>query len=46
MDVLYVTSARFSMDEAQIEAEKMAGSLFAVQGLGVRGILEPRFIVS
>ncbi len=43
MDVLFVTSARFSMSEAQIAAETSAGGLFAIRGLGVRGIPEPRF---
>ena len=46
MDELFVTSARFSMDEAQIAAETLAGGLFAIRGLGVRGIPEPRFDVT
>ena len=43
LDILFVTSATFAMSEAQIAAEPQAGALFAVEGLGVRGVAEPRF---
>ena len=44
MDVLYVTSAIFLMQDAELAAEPLAGSLFAIHGLGARGIPEPRFL--
>lgn len=43
LDILFVTSATFAMSEEQIAAEPQAGGLFAVEGLGVRGVAEPRF---
>ncbi|KAK3926218.1 Regucalcin [Frankliniella fusca] len=39
-DVLYVTSARYKMDARQLEREPDAGSLFAITGLGTRGLAE------
>lgn len=45
MDILYVTSATFLMNEEQREAEDQAGGLFAIRGLGIRGLPEPRFAV-
>ncbi len=44
MNILFVTSATFSLGEIEREAE--AGSLFAIHGIGVRGVPEPRFAVS
>lgn len=43
LDVLYVTSASRFLDEAQRRAQPLAGCTFALQGLGVRGLPEPRF---
>lgn len=43
LDVLYVTSASRFLDEAQRRAQPLAGHLFAIHGLGARGIPEPRF---
>lgn len=36
-DVLYVTSSRYKMDEAQLKEEPEAGCMFAITGLGTRG---------
>lgn len=43
LDVLYVTSASRFLDEAQRRAQPLAGHVFAIDGLGSRGIPEPRF---
>jgi L-arabinonolactonase len=43
LDVLYVASARRFLDEAQRRSEPLAGRVFAIYGLGARGIPEPRF---
>jgi L-arabinonolactonase len=43
LDVLYVTSASRFLDEAQRRAQPLAGHVFAIHGLGARGIPEPRF---
>lgn len=46
MDVLYVTSATFSMTGQDLADEPSAGALFAIHGLGACGVPEPRFIGS
>lgn len=43
LDVLYVTTAHQGMDAAQRAAHPRSGDLFAVKGLGVRGVPMPRF---
>lgn len=43
MDVLYVTSASAFVSEEEKLQQPLAGALFAIHGLGVRGIPEPRF---
>nr|WP_272214026.1 SMP-30/gluconolactonase/LRE family protein [Marinicella sp. W31]MDC2875637.1 SMP-30/gluconolactonase/LRE family protein [Marinicella sp. W31] len=43
MDVLFVTSATFLMSPEEIALAPQAGALFAIRGLGARGIAEPRF---
>jgi sugar lactone lactonase YvrE len=43
LDVLYVTSASRFLDAAQLRAQPLAGRLFAIHGLDVRGLPEPRF---
>lgn len=43
LDVLYVTSGTVFLDAAGLEREPLAGSLFAVYGLGVKGMPEPLF---
>lgn len=45
-DVLYVTSARYQMDEKQLKKEPNAGSLFAITGLGTRGLANMPFAAS
>jgi sugar lactone lactonase YvrE len=42
-DVLYVTSGTVFLDAAGRAREPLAGALFAVHGLGVRGVPEPLF---
>ncbi|CAG5121144.1 unnamed protein product [Candidula unifasciata] len=37
LDELYVTSGRYRMPEAEFQKQPLAGSLFKVTGLGVRG---------
>lgn len=43
LDVLYVTSASRFLDAAALAAQPLAGRLFAIEGLGVRGLPEPEF---
>jgi sugar lactone lactonase YvrE len=43
LDILYVTSASRFLDDAARRAQPLAGRLFAIEGLGVRGVPEPRF---
>jgi sugar lactone lactonase YvrE len=43
LDILYVTSASRFLDEAARRDQPLAGRLFAVGGLGVRGLPEPEF---
>lgn len=43
LDVLYVTSGTVFLDAAQRAQQPLAGSLFAIRGLGVRGVAEPLF---
>ena len=43
LDVLYVASAKRFLDEGQRRGEPLAGRLFAIHGLDVRGLPEPRF---
>ncbi len=42
-ETLYVTSQRLFMTEEELAAFPQAGNLFAIHGLGVRGLAEPRF---
>lgn len=42
-DILYVTSASRFLDAAQRRDQPLAGRLFAIEGLGARGLAEPRF---
>ncbi|XP_034252823.1 regucalcin-like [Thrips palmi] len=37
-DVLYVTSAKYQMDDKQLADEPNAGCMFAITGLGTRGL--------
>lgn len=46
LDVLYVASASRFLDEAQLRAQPLAGHVFAIHGLGSRGLAEPGFGVS
>lgn len=43
LDILYVTSASRFLDEAQLRAQSLAGRVFAIRGLGARGLPEPKF---
>ena len=43
LDVLYVTSGTVFLDATQRAQQPLAGSLFAIRGLGVRGVAEPLF---
>ena len=43
LDVLYATSASRFLDDAQLRAQPLAGRVFAIHGLGARGLPEPRF---
>lgn len=43
LDVLFVASARRFLDADQLQAQPLAGSVFAITGLGARGLAEPRF---
>ena len=43
LDTLYVTSARIGLDDKATARAPLAGGVFAVTGLGVRGKPSPRF---
>ncbi|WP_089178028.1 SMP-30/gluconolactonase/LRE family protein [Bosea sp. AS-1] len=43
LDVLYVTSAASMLSEAERANNPQAGNLFAIHGLGVKGLPEPLF---
>jgi len=43
LDTLYVTTARRFLDAAQLAAQPLAGALFALRGLGAKGLAEPRY---
>ncbi len=43
LDILYVTSGHIFLSAEEKAAQPLAGSLFAVHGLGVRSIPEPFF---
>jgi sugar lactone lactonase YvrE len=43
LDVLFVTTGTFRLRDEQAAAQPLAGALFAVTGLGVCGLPEPRF---
>ena len=42
-EVLYVTSQRLFMTSEELELSPQAGNLFAIHGVGVRGLPEPLF---
>lgn len=43
LDILYVTSATFPLSAEEKTSEPRAGALLSIEGLGVRGLEEPRF---
>jgi sugar lactone lactonase YvrE len=43
LDTLFVTTGTFRLTEAEAAAQPLAGSVFAVTGLGATGLPEPRF---
>lgn len=43
LDVLYVTSARARMSDAELTAQPLSGSLFAITGMGIKGLPEAAF---
>ena len=43
LDVLYITTASYRLSEQQKAEQKLAGSVFAVTGLGTKGLPEPEF---
>ena len=43
LDVLYVTTATAFLAEGEAAAQLLAGSLFAIHGLGVQGLPEPLY---
>lgn len=43
LDILFVTTARIGLDAATLERFPQSGGVFAVTGLGVRGLESPRF---
>lgn len=46
LDVLYVASASRFLDAAQRRTQPLAGHVFALHGLGARGLAEPSFRLS
>jgi len=45
LDILYVTSATFVLEEDELARQPLAGALFAIEGLGAQGLEEPRFAI-
>ena len=45
LDILYVTSATFNLNEDELASQPLAGALFAIEGLGAQGLEEPRFAI-
>ena len=43
LDIIYVTSARGELSDAQLAEKPLAGNVLAVTGCGVTGLPEPRF---
>ena len=43
LDVMYVTSGTIFLNESQRAEQPLAGSIFAIHGLGVKGVPEPLF---
>ena len=43
LDILYLTSIGFGLTEASEANQPDAGGLFAIKGLGVTGLRQPRF---
>jgi L-arabinonolactonase len=43
LDVLYVTSAASLLPEGEQAGQPLAGALFVIRGLGVKGLPEPLF---
>jgi sugar lactone lactonase YvrE len=43
LDILYVTSSVALVPEAERASQPLAGALFAIRGLGVKGLAEPLF---
>ena len=43
LDIIYVTSARAELSDAELAEKPLAGNVFAVTGCGVKGLPEPRF---
>jgi L-arabinonolactonase len=43
LDIMYVTTASYFLNEEQRREQPLAGSLFAIHGLGVRGLPPARF---
>jgi L-arabinonolactonase len=43
LDILYVATASRFLDAVQRRSQPLAGHVFAIHGLGARGIREPRF---
>ena len=43
MDELYVTCGKFGASEEEAQREPLAGSIFKVTGLGVKGAAAPLF---
>ncbi|XP_018577150.1 regucalcin-like isoform X2 [Anoplophora glabripennis] len=43
LDVLFVTSSRLHLNDAQVKEEPLAGCVFAVSNLGVKGLPNNRF---
>lgn len=46
LDILYVTTAGHNLTAEQRKKTPYAGSVFAVKGLGVRGILANSFVMN
>ena len=43
LDIIYITSARVELSDAQLAEKPLAGNILAVTGCGVTGLPEPRF---
>lgn len=46
LDILYVTTSGYGLTEEQRKETPLAGSVFAIKGLGVKGFIANKFLMN